>query len=125
MDKDDNLSVLSEKIMKCTLLKDDDQFVKEAIMAIVEDRKKQESSEKQMFENKRIAEETVFEVENFRPQAQNLAATNIPQSQMKQMHIDIKNILLKFIFGKYEAKYENLFSVFGQLFRIVIECGYS
>lgn len=97
---DDKIIDLRDKITNCTLFKADEQFIKETLNNIVEERKTLEDEEKRKLEreDRRLAEERAFELEKLKLQTQNPVTTANPsQINCSPMRLDLKTVLPTFI----------------------------
>ncbi|GFY55275.1 transposon Ty3-I Gag-Pol polyprotein [Trichonephila inaurata madagascariensis] len=96
---DDRIIDLREKITTCTFFKDNEQFIKEMLDNIAEERKSLEAIKKIERKNKGLAEQRAFELEKLKLQAQNppASAGNSLQMNSRSMRLDLKTLLPTFI----------------------------
>ncbi|GFX92676.1 retrovirus-related Pol polyprotein from transposon 412 [Trichonephila clavipes] len=98
---EDKIIDLREKITSCTFFQNNEQFVKEMLDNIVDERKSLEieALKKIEREDKFLADQRAFELEKLKLQAQNPPASVGNSSQMysNPMRLDLKTVLPTFI----------------------------
>ncbi|GFU48429.1 transposon Ty3-I Gag-Pol polyprotein [Trichonephila clavipes] len=98
---EDKIIDLREKITSCTFFQNNEQFVKEMLDNIVDERKSLEieALKKIEREDKFLADQRAFELEKLKLQAQNPPASvgNSSQMDSNPMRLDLKTVLPTFI----------------------------
>ncbi|GFT92137.1 transposon Ty3-I Gag-Pol polyprotein [Trichonephila clavipes] len=98
---EDKIMDLREKITSCTFFHNNEQFVKEMLDNIVDERKSFEVEALKIieWEDKCLADQRVFELEKLKLQAQNPPASvgNSSQMDSNPMRLDLKTVLPTFI----------------------------
>ncbi|GFY04882.1 retrovirus-related Pol polyprotein from transposon 297 [Trichonephila clavipes] len=98
---EDKIIYLREKITSCTFFQNNEQFVKEMLDNIVDERKslEVEALKKIEREDKCLADQRAFELEKLKLQAQNPPASvgNCSQMHSNPMRLDLKTVLPTFI----------------------------
>ncbi|GFS83725.1 transposon Ty3-I Gag-Pol polyprotein [Trichonephila clavipes] len=98
---EDKIIDLREKITSCTFFQNNEQFVKEMLDNIVDERKslEVEALKKIEREDKCLADQRAFELEKLKLQAQNPPASvgNSSQMDSNPMRLDLKTVLPTFI----------------------------
>ncbi|GFY11925.1 retrovirus-related Pol polyprotein from transposon 412 [Trichonephila clavipes] len=98
---EDKIIDLREKITSCTFFQNNEQFVKEMLDNIVDERKslELEALKKIEREDKCLADQRAFEIEKLKLQAQNPPASvgNSSQMDSNPMRLDLKTVLPTFI----------------------------
>ncbi|GFT49507.1 retrovirus-related Pol polyprotein from transposon 412 [Trichonephila clavipes] len=98
---EDKIIDLREKITSCTFFQNNEQFVKEMLDNIVDERKSLEieALKKVEREDKFLADQRAFELEKLKLQAQNPPASvgNSSQMDSNPMRLDLKTVLPTFI----------------------------
>ncbi|GFV86054.1 retrovirus-related Pol polyprotein from transposon 412 [Trichonephila clavipes] len=118
---EDKIIDLHEKITSCTFFQNNEQFVKEMLDNIVDERKslEVEALKKIEREDKCLADQRAFELEKLKLKAQNLPSSvgNSSQMDFNPMRLDLKTVLPTFIPDKDDI---SLFlTMFERQFRVL------